>query len=72
MKKVNWFHIYSGCYCDSILANIYEFVEWENVLQKFHNGIGVRLIRINVGDESRPLTSRKTLSYGWAEVGYCV
>jgi hypothetical protein len=64
MKKVNWFHIYSACYCNSILVNICESVEWETVLQKFHNGIGVRLIRINVGDESWPLTLRKTLNSG--------
>jgi hypothetical protein len=61
MKKVNWFHIYSLCYCNSVLARIYESVEWETVLQKFHFGIGVRLIRINVGDGSRSLTLRKTL-----------
>jgi len=40
-------------------ANIYESVEWETVLQKFQNGIGVRLIRNNAGGESRPLTLRK-------------
>ena len=49
-------------------ANIYESVEWETVLQKFQNGIGVRLIRINAGGESRPLTLRKEPYCGRAEV----
>jgi hypothetical protein len=64
MKKVNWFPIYFACYCNSVLDNIYESVEWEIVLQKSHKGIGVRLIRINVGDDSRPLTLRKTIYCG--------
>jgi hypothetical protein len=72
MKKVLWFRIYSACYCNSVLANIYESVDWESLLQKFHNGIGVRLIRINTDDETRPVTLHKTLYYGSAEVDYCV
>ena len=61
MKKENWFHIYFVYYCNSVLANIYEPVGWETVRQKFHSGIAVRLIRINVRSKSRPLTLRKAL-----------
>jgi hypothetical protein len=52
----------SSCYLEHLVpVNIYFAVGWENEQHKLHNGISVRIIRINVGDDSRPLTIRKTL-----------